>query len=447
MIKSFFIRNKLRYVFVLMTLLLAVLIIPLQDQGHQVHNQAVLTTVNSIYSISSHSKELLPSTQDTNLLNYQAASPPTIELLSSSSTKSQTTTTLPEKAVYLTFDDGPSKLTGSVLDILKESKIQATFFVLGEQVQRYPEFITRAVEEGHVLGNHTFNHNYEELYKGFSPFWSQIKQTEEAIRLITGTRTSLVRAPGGTAGHFDDTYFTLLKQGGYQVIDWNVDSGDSKRRGVPAQEIIEGATKDIHSNQVVVLMHDGTGHEQTVKALPKIISYYKNKGYQFEVLTPELESVQFNVTKSARALNRQQPSSDWIAANVVPNAALFASGNRLVMDIGRMATDFKPGEFRISNGRIMVPLRATMEKIGIHVKWDPNKKLAVMNMKTNSLQINVATGEWTSSNKDSNLQHMTRSVQMNGDTLWVPLRDILKETGHDLISVSLNEEEWRIRTS
>lgn len=447
MIKSFFIGRKQRYVFVLLTLLLAVLIFPLQAQQHQVHNQATSTTVNSIYSIPSHSKELLSPTQDTNLLNYQVTSSPTIELLSSTSTKPQITTTLPEKTVYLTFDDGPSKLTGTVLDILKESKIPATFFVLGEQVQRYPEFITRAVEEGHVLGNHTYNHNYEELYKGFYPFWSQIKQTEDAIRLVTGTRTSLVRAPGGTAGHFDDTYFTLLKQGGYQVIDWNVDSGDSKRRGVPAQEIIKEATKDIHSNQVVVLMHDGTGHEQTVKALPKIISYYKNKGYQFEVLTPELESVQFNVTKSARALNRQQPSSEWIAANVVPNAALFHSGNRLVMDIGRMATDFKPGEFRISDGRIMVPLRATMEKIGIHVKWDSKNKLAVMNMKTDSLQINIATGEWTSSNKIGNLQNSPKSVQMNGGTLWVPLRDILKETGHNLISVNLSEEEWRISTS
>ncbi|OAB39552.1 polysaccharide deacetylase [Paenibacillus glacialis] len=350
--------------------------------------------------------------------------------------------------MYLTFDDGPSKLTDEVLDILKGFNIHATFFVLGEQVKRFPELVTRAVEEGHALGNHSYNHNYEELYKGFSPFWSQIKQTEETIRSVTGLHTSLVRAPGGTAGHFDDTYFTLLKEGGYQVVDWNVDSGDSKRRGVPARDIIKDATTNINNDQVVVLMHDGNGHEETVKALPEIISYYKDKGYKFDVLTPELpklESFQFKVTKSARALQRPQPNEEWIATNVLPNAALFTHGKRLVMEIGRLETDFKHGEYRIFEGRIMVPLRTMMDKMDVSVKWDVKNKLAVIDMGLNSLQISVATGDWTSNKKETASQTKNVPVQMKGNTLWVPLREILSATGHDPISINVNEEEWRIR--
>ncbi|OAB29926.1 polysaccharide deacetylase [Paenibacillus macquariensis subsp. macquariensis] len=351
--------------------------------------------------------------------------------------------------MYLTFDDGPSKLTSEVLDILKESNIHATFFVLGEQVKRFPELVTRVIEEGHALGNHTYNHNYEELYKGFSPFWSQIKQTEEAMASITGAHTSLIRAPGGTAGHFDDTYFKLLKEGGYQVVDWNVDSGDSKRRGVPHNEIIKEATTEIHNNQVVVLMHDGSGHEETVKALPKIISYYKDKGYKFDILTPdlpEIQSFQFKVTQSAKALKRPQPSEEWIATNVTPNAELFSHGKRLVMEIGRMETEFKQGEYRISDGKIMVPLRTMMDKIGVSVRWDVKNKLAIIDTGLNTLQISVTTGEWTSSKKDAIVRTMNVPVQMNGDALWVPLREVLSATGHNPISIQVNDQEWRIRT-
>ncbi len=443
MIKSFFIVNKQKFVFALMMLLLAVLIIPVQ--GKQDVNQPL--DITSTQSISTISKGVSTPARDMNLLNYQATSSPTLELLSSA--KSQAETKLPQKTVYLTFDDGPSKLTSEVLDILKESNIHATFFVLGEQVKRFPELVTRAVEEGHALGNHSYNHNYEELYKGFSPFWSQIKQTEEAIRFVTGSYTSLVRAPGGTAGHFDDTYFTLLKEGGYQVVDWNIDSGDSNRRGVPAKDIIKDATRDIQSDQIVVLMHDGNGHEETVKALPKIISYYKNKGYKFDILTPdlpELKSFQFKVTKSARALKRPQPNEEWIATNVLPNAALFSRGKRLVMEIGSLETDFKHGEYRIADGRIMVPLRTMMDKIGVSVKWDVKNKLAIVDSGANTLRISIATGDWTSSKKETILQTMNVPVQMNGNTLWVPLREILNATGHDPISIKLNDKEWRIRT-
>ncbi|WP_233354745.1 polysaccharide deacetylase family protein [Paenibacillus sp. JZ16] len=102
-----------------------------------------------------------------------------------------------DKTVYLTFDDGPSDLTLDVLDILKREGIKGTFFVLGKEAETRPEIINRIYEEGHVIGNHTYDHRYDELYGHFQDFWGQIKKTEEIIRLITGERPQLVRAPGG----------------------------------------------------------------------------------------------------------------------------------------------------------------------------------------------------------------------------------------------------------
>lgn len=183
----------------------------------------------------------------------------------------------PVKTVYLTFDDGPSGLTGEVLDILKKEGIKATFFVLGQQADSRPELIGRIHEEGHAIGNHSYNHDYVKLYQRFTEFWRQIKQTEETVHLITGERPQLVRAPGGTAGKFDAVYFRLLKQGGYKVFDWNVDSGDSRRKGVPAAEIVKGAITPA-AGDPIVLLHDGSGHQETVKALPEIIRHYKKNG-------------------------------------------------------------------------------------------------------------------------------------------------------------------------
>jgi peptidoglycan/xylan/chitin deacetylase (PgdA/CDA1 family) len=443
--KLWLLSNKQKIRFLLMIMLVSVVIYPVQAQQDYIQPLSI-TFADNESLLSATSKNISTSSLDSNPLNYHVTSSQTIDLLSS--TKMDVKKSLPQKTVYLTFDDGPSKLTGEVLDILKESNINATFFVLGQQVHRYPELLTRIKEEGHAIGNHTYNHNYEELYKGFSPFWSQIKRTEEEISLIAGVRPSLIRAPGGTAGHFDDTYFNLLKQGGYQVVDWNVDSGDSKRIGVLAEDIIKGATTGNHSDQTIVLMHDSSGHEETVKALPQIIDYYQDKGYKFDTLTSELDPVQFKVTQTARNLKRPQPSEEWISTNVIPNASLFADGKRLVMEVGRMETDFKHGEYLVSAGKIMVPLRAAMGKLGVHVEWDGKNKTASLNSREDSVQINVDTGDWTVTNRNRQQGVWTTNipVQINGGTLWVPLRELLQATGHAQISVSLNNVEWRVTT-
>ncbi|WP_230202457.1 polysaccharide deacetylase [Paenibacillus ihumii] len=351
------------------------------------------------------------------------------------------------KVVYLTFDDGPSKWTDDVLEILQKADVPATFFVLGEQAKRFPEIINRIDEAGHEIGNHTYNHKYDELYASFGAFWSQIKETEEVLRNITGKRTPLVRAPGGTYGHFDAAFFQLLEQGGYKVFDWNLDSGDSRRRGVPASEIIKNVTSAKPASSVNLLMHDSAGHEETVKALPKIIEYYKSLGYEFRPLTPEVAPVQFAVAPKMKNSKRPQPSSEWIKAHIVPNAALFGPGEPLYIEAGGVETKLAAGEYELQGGQYRVPLRTVMERLGAEVRWHEGERSAVVTWGDTRILVSLDDDLIVVEVQGEIAASYTASLDQKSGLLWLPLRTLLEATGHSIVSVSANPEERRVRAS
>jgi peptidoglycan-N-acetylglucosamine deacetylase len=207
-------------------------------------------------------------------------------------------TTPQQPTIYLTFDDGPSAQTPKVLDILHNEGITASFFVLGQMAEQHPDLIKRIVKEGHTLGNHTYNHVYKQLYQDITEFWRQIQKTEKILYDITGLKPELVRAPGGTSTHFSAFYYYDMDQAGYTVIDWNMDSADSTRANITAKEIVEKVKQSGLKHEVILLMHDGAGHGQTVQALPEIIHYFKEKGYAFAPLTPLVKPVQFPIVKT-----------------------------------------------------------------------------------------------------------------------------------------------------
>jgi peptidoglycan/xylan/chitin deacetylase (PgdA/CDA1 family) len=350
------------------------------------------------------------------------------------------------KTVYLTFDDGPSAVTPKVLEILRQKGIKGTFFVLGEQAESRPELINSMWEQGHAIGNHTYNHNYQNLYSKFTEFWSQIKHTEEIVREITGQRPQLVRAPGGTFGHFDRTYFDLLQQAGYAVVDWDVDSGDSRRRGVPAAEILQASVQDTTSSELVVLLHDGAGHEESAKALPGIIERFKAAGYTFDVLDPHQEPVQFRVSAGAAGRDRAKPSSSWIASNILPNAALFETGKPLYVEVGGQELKLASGEYKILKGQYVVPLRAVIERLGGKVSWDAASRSSVIVWNRCVLTADADKKLLTRSGPAEGLQTRDSGVQLLGSSLWIPLRELLEAAGHPPVNAAVTAEERRIRT-
>lgn len=192
-----------------------------------------------------------------------------------------------KKTVYLTFDDGPDpENTPIILDILKQSQIKATFFVVGTQVKDNPQILKRIYLEGHAIGNHSFNHEYSDLYQSAESYVAQLHKNEELIMSILGVRPRISRAPGGTVGSFTKEYWNILTAQGYVDIGWNIASGDASSSS--AAMLVANVAKQLEVEALwshsIVLMHDGAGHNETVKALPQIIELYKSRGFEFRLV-------------------------------------------------------------------------------------------------------------------------------------------------------------------
>ncbi|MBR4695314.1 MAG: polysaccharide deacetylase family protein, partial [Selenomonadaceae bacterium] len=102
-----------------------------------------------------------------------------------------------------TFDDGPDeKNTPAILDILKKEQAKATFYVLGRSAQTYPDVVRRIFEEGHAIGNHSYDHEYGKLYASTGNYLAELEQTDDVLRNLIGVRPLITRAPGGRMGNF-----------------------------------------------------------------------------------------------------------------------------------------------------------------------------------------------------------------------------------------------------
>ena len=194
-----------------------------------------------------------------------------------------------EPTVYLTFDDGPDdKVTPQILDILKAEDVKATFYVCGNMVEAYPAVLIRIFNEGHAIGNHSYNHRYDLLYTSPWAFMEQIIQTDNAIKNVIGVRPFIIRAPGGV-GMFNGDYWSMIDSCGYVEHDWNVLTEDAAPSKPNASTQINNVLKYLGDNPphfVIILMHCGSDKTETVKALPEMIHFLRDWGYKFGVVTP-----------------------------------------------------------------------------------------------------------------------------------------------------------------
>lgn len=185
-----------------------------------------------------------------------------------------------EKLVALTFDDGPwRKTTDDVLDILKQNNIKATFFWIGAQVALHPNIAKRIINEGHLVGNHTWHHWYHQMNEATAS--KEIENTDAVIQKTTQIKTRFFRPPGG---YLDNGLAEYAQATKHVVVMWSVDSGDSQRRRPDAATITNRVLKNIKPGGIV-LLHDGGGnHEGTVQALPAMIDGLRKQGYRFVTL-------------------------------------------------------------------------------------------------------------------------------------------------------------------
>lgn len=198
------------------------------------------------------------------------------------------------KVIYLTFDDGPSRNTSYILDVLKSENVKATFFITGKGSDY---IIKREYEEGHSIGLHTYSHNYKAIYSKVDAYFQDIEAVNQRLCDITTTRSKIVRFAGGSSNTISRRYkkgimSELTKEviaRGYKYYDWNIDSGDAS--GISnCNRIYNNVVKNLKINRVnMVLMHDSK--KCTLKVLKKIIDYGKSNGYKFKKITYETEMI------------------------------------------------------------------------------------------------------------------------------------------------------------
>lgn len=193
--------------------------------------------------------------------------------------------------VALTFDDGPDpRYTPQLLDVLNEYDVKATFFIMGARAEAYPDLVQRIVEEGHIIGNHTFWHPNLVEQGDIATLEREVQQTEDTLENMIGYRTKLFRAP---YGFLYNELVEKLRDMDYTVIGWSVDSLDWQED--PAEDIAFNVLSNTTPGSII-LMHDGAEWEgdrtNTIQSLHEIIPSLQQGGIEF-VTVPELLNIPY----------------------------------------------------------------------------------------------------------------------------------------------------------
>lgn len=188
------------------------------------------------------------------------------------------------KTVYLTFDDGPSdRVTPKILDVLDEENVKATFFIIGQQAERRDYLIKREAESGHTVAVHSYTHNYSEIYSSPRSLIADIDRCNDVIESITGRRSDLYRFPGGSYGLREELIAAAAGHG-MRYVDWNASTRDAECPGSAGQLFDSAVATSAGLDRVVLLSHDSTYKTSTPEATRRLIKYYKENGYTFDVL-------------------------------------------------------------------------------------------------------------------------------------------------------------------
>lgn len=183
------------------------------------------------------------------------------------------------RLVALTFDDGPDTVyTPQILDVLKQHRVKATFFLVGRRVQAHPDIVRRMVRDGHELANHSWSHAYLPK-KSYEDVVADLRRTDEAIRAVTGQPVWLFRPPyGSTTGEIA----RAAERRQLSVVLWNVDSLDWKK-GQTQEDVAHNVLPNVR-NGSIILFHSAGGKGEdlsnTVRALPLIIRTLRGQGYR-----------------------------------------------------------------------------------------------------------------------------------------------------------------------
>jgi peptidoglycan-N-acetylglucosamine deacetylase len=270
--------------------------------------------------------------------------------------------------IVISFDDGPDRRwTSKILDILKEKKVPAVFFVVGEQANAAPDLLRREYNEGHEIGNHTFTHPQFDEISRTQLKW-ELNLTQRLIESTLGVKSILFRPPYGI-DHQPEYAEEVVQlpypqELGYLIVgqridpdDWRID-GDKPQR--PAEEIAADVLRQA-KNGNIVLLHDGGGErEQTVEALPLIIDQLRANGYELTSVSGLLGQTRDEVMVPLTLRERVVARADGVIfgifqwarfaiATVFILGIVLVSGRALIIGILAIIEKLRPDHAKLPN--------------------------------------------------------------------------------------------------
>lgn len=187
-----------------------------------------------------------------------------------------------DKTVYLTFDDGPiPEVTEWVLDQLKTYNVKATFFCIGDKIEKYPMIFESITQQGHAIGNHTQNH-LNGWKTGTEEYLNNIKLCEENIRKYA-TNTPEMKIFRPPYGKIKFSQSQKLRELGYKIIMWDVLSADYDQSILP-EKCLKNVLQNIESGSIIIFHDSVKAFKNLEYTLPKTLQFLKENGYKCEVV-------------------------------------------------------------------------------------------------------------------------------------------------------------------
>lgn len=176
-----------------------------------------------------------------------------------------------DKVISVTFDAswGGDK-TMAILDLLDQYNAKATFFLVGIWVDKYPELVQEIARRGHEIGNHSDSHAHFTQISD-AQIRQELKDCSDKIEALTGTRPTLFRPP---YGDYNSKVITVVRDAGYEAMQWSIDSLDWKNRGV--NDLVKRATNNVQKGDIILFHNDS---QYIVEALPAILQHYQAQGF------------------------------------------------------------------------------------------------------------------------------------------------------------------------
>lgn len=176
-----------------------------------------------------------------------------------------------DKKIAITFDDGPTPITNDVLDILKKYNAKATFFCIGTQIEKHPDIFKRIIEEGHLIGNHSYSHDKKIGFFSTQKVVREIQKNDSVIENYLGKKTLLFRPPFGVT---NPRFARAIKQTGHFVIGWNNRSLDTVIDD--ESKILKRIAEKINIGGIV-LLHDTSA--KTARVLERLLLLLQSENY------------------------------------------------------------------------------------------------------------------------------------------------------------------------